>query len=163
MKKFMLSIIILSMVLSSTACFSPDEPDETVASLDTAEYRAQWSEDYEYDVPIEIDSYANFEIFLSDHPQQDLEIEELTLKFNEEFFVNNLIYAYVKSEPSGSNELEADKAVLENGTLILKMDRYVPEIGTTDMAARVCIFALSRETMTQVSTVIGLITETERE
>lgn len=161
MKKLLVILMIITTSLTHTACFSQDEPEEKGVNIDSANYRAQWDESYEYDIPIEINDYASFENFLNNHPQQDMEIEDLIKKFNEDFFNENLLYAYIKSEPSGSNKLEADKAIIENGTLILKMSRYVPEVGTADMAARVCIFAIERDTLNQVSTVIANIADEE--
>ena len=69
------------------------------------------------------------------------------------------IYAYVKSEPSGSIMLFAKTVRLENNILTLYMERIVPEVCTDDMATRICLFGINREKIKDVRKVNVLIAE----
>lgn len=172
MKRKITLILSFLIILSITACssipgFNGDNPSNTtIEELDiiSAEYRATWKESYVYDSIIQISNYSRFISFLDNHPMQSGD-NELADIFNEEFFENNTIYAYIKSESSGSNQLNADRAEieydsqLETKKLILHMNRTVAEIGTTDMATRICLFGIGNDDIQDFTNIVAVVHE----
>lgn len=134
-------------------------PEQSPTELDiiSEEYRAVWKESYQYDSPILINDLKELEEFLNNHPAQSSNEDVLQHNYNDEFFNQNLIYAYVKSEGSGSVNLTVEKAELHGNILKLFMNRTVPDVGTTDMATRVCLFSINREDIKNVKEVEGII------
>ena len=133
-----------------------------ILDIKGAQYRAQWQDDYNYDTPILIDDHNSLNTFLNQHQHQNDFENALREKFDESFFENSVIYAYVKSEPSGSNQLKVDRAVLKENVLELHMINIIPEMGTMDMAARVCFFGIRRADLEGVESVEARI-EVKRE
>lgn len=123
------------------------------------EYRAQYIDGYSYGSPILIDSVEKWQVFLDEYPGQSTTEDALQRDFDKEFFQDCVLYAYVSSEASGSNRFSAVKAELIGDTLKLYMMRTIPETGTDDMAARVCIFGVKRENIKNVRTVEVIIEE----
>lgn len=121
------------------------------------EYRAIWKENYKYNTPILIYDLKDFKRFLSDHPAQSANDDILQKTYNDEFFNQNVIYAFVKSEGSGSVGLTVNKAEIDEDTLKLFMDRIVPGDGTDDMASRICLFGINREDIKDIKEVEGII------
>ena len=134
-------------------------PEQSPTELDiiSEEYRAVWKESYQYDSPILINDLKELEEFLNNHPAQSSNEDVLQHNYNDEFFNQNLIYAYVKSEGSGSVNLTVEKAELHGNILKLFMNRTVLDVGTTDMATRVCLFSINREDIKNVKEVEGII------
>lgn len=132
----------------------------TIVELETinGEYRAVWNENYEYDKPLKIENHSEWVDFFNEHPESGME-DNFKKEFTKEFFEDNVLYAYVKSEPSGSILLLTKSVQLQNDILTLYMERIVPEVGTEDMATRICIFGISREKIKNVRTVNVLISE----
>ena len=124
------------------------------------EYRAVWKEDYQYNTPILIDSYEKWTEFREQHPQQSTAEDVLREEFDQQFFKDNVIYAYIKYEGSGSVKIRADKAVITEGNILnLHMTRTVPPLGTTDMAARICLFGIDRGVNDSIEKVQPIISE----
>lgn len=127
--------------------------------LVSGEYRAIWKESYKYDTPILINDLNALEEFLSNHPAQLSNKDILQQNYNDEFFKQRVIYAYVKSEGSGSIKLTVKKAEIDGDILKLFMERIVPKEGTTDMATRICLFGINRDDIKNVKIVEGVILE----
>jgi len=125
--------------------------------LVSGEYRAIWSEDYKYDTPILLNNLNDLEEFLSNHPAQSANQDILQHNYNDEFFKEGVVYAYVKSEGSGSIKLIVNRAELNENILKLFMERTVPEEGTDDMATRICLFGINRDDIKNVNAVEGII------
>lgn len=147
----------------------PDEDNkstnQTPKSLDlvSGEYGAPWKESYKYDIPILIDSLSDWIEFLKDHPIDRIKDNISLENYNDEFFKERLIYAYVKSEGSGSNNLRVNRAELNGDKLNLFMTRTVPVVGTCDMATLVCLFGINRDDIKDVKAVEGIILHLEHE
>ena len=144
--------------------FLEDEQNQTqlaVVELETinGEYRAVWNENYEYDTPLKIDNFSDWVNFFKEHPESSPTENVLNRNYTATFFEDNVLYAYVKSEPSGSITLFAKTVRLENDKLTLYMERTVPEVCTDDMATRICLFGINREKIKDVRTVDVLIAE----
>lgn len=148
----------------------PNIPTTTELDIISAEYRTEWKEYSEiYDTPILISNHARLLVVLDNNPDMSSDSELFEL-FDEDFFEDNVIYAYIKSEASGSNQLTVDRAVFEdvgdsereNNKLILYMNRYTSEIGTADMAARVCLFGVTREDIEEVEEIVKVVSEAKR-
>ena len=122
-----------------------------------SEYRAEWKESYKYNSPILIDSYIDLMEFLKKHPSQSTSEDIILEKYDKDFFKQGIIYAYVKSEGSGSVSLSAKKAELTRDKLRLYMERIDPGEGTTDMATRVCLFGIKRNDVKNIKSVEGII------
>jgi hypothetical protein len=152
MKRLIAVVLLLSVVLSGGCAGGNLE-------IIKAEYRAQYIDEYSYGTPILIDSIEKWQAFLDEHPEQSTNEDVLQRDFDKEFFKDRVVYVYVSSEASGSNQLAADKAEITGDTLKLYMTRTIPETGTDDMAARVCIFGLKRENIKNVKTVEVMIEE----
>lgn len=133
--------------------------DQAGIELDVmmAEYRALWKENYKYDTPILIDNMSDWKIFLSEHGQQSITEDVLDKDFNDDFFKHSVLYAYIESETSGSIELHAKGARLNEDKLILSMERKAPLNGTMDMAARICLFGVRRDMIKNVKSVEAFI------
>ncbi|NLL00625.1 MAG: hypothetical protein GX271_08195 [Clostridiales bacterium] len=126
--------------------------------LVSGEYRAIWKENYKYETPTLINGLDDLEVFLSNHPAQSSSEDILLRNYNDEFFSQNVIYVYVKSEVSGSIELNVKRAELDEDILKLFMERTVPKNGMTDdMATRVCLFGINRNDIKNIKTVEGII------
>jgi hypothetical protein len=138
---------------------SPGVGSATKLEITGAEYRVQWEEEYKYNTPILIENISDWKKFLKDHPEQSANEDNLKQKFDEAFFKDSVVYAYVKSEGSGSNKLNVDRAELQGDKLKLFMKRTAPQIGTADMAARVCLFGIKRDKIKGVKTVEGIVQE----
>ncbi len=135
----------------------PVESPSIELDLVSAEYRARWKESYNYDTPILIDDLAALTDFLKNHPVQLSSVDTLQQNYNDEFFMHSVVYAYVESEGSGSIKLTAESAQLSGDTLKLFMERIVPEVGTADMAALVCLFGISRDDIKSIKSVEGIV------
>jgi uncharacterized protein YcfL len=135
------------------------DTENTPVELDlvSGEYRAIWKESYNYNTPILINDSNNLKEFLNTHPAQSASEDILQQNYNDEFFKQSVIYAYVKSEGSGSVKLTVNRAELNGDILKLLMDRAVPKVGTTDMATRVCLFGVIRNDIKNVKTIEGII------
>jgi hypothetical protein len=153
-------LIFLALLLLATGCGMPARGDGSVQlSVVKGEYRAQWQDNYQYDTPILIDKFADWQKFLKDHPAQSTTEDVLKQEYKESFFKEHLLYVYIKGEPSGSNTLTVKGATRQEDTLKLGMERVVPEQGTDDLASRICIFGLKREDVKNVKAVEGVISE----
>lgn len=150
--------------VDTVTSISEDEQNQSqpvVVELKTinGEYRAVWKENYEYDTPLKIENYSDWVTFFREHPESSATENVLNQNFTATFFKDNVLYAYVKSEPSGSIKLFAKTVRLENDILTLYMERIVPEVCTDDMATRICLFGINREKIKDVRTVDVLIAE----
>ena len=133
-------------------------PDNTVKlDIVRGEYRAISRESYKYNTPILIDNITDWAKFLKNYPSQSINEEILQQNFNEEFFRQSVVYAYAKSEGSGSVRLTAKEAKLTGDKLKLFMERTVPEGGTGDMATRICLFGVKSDDVKNVKSVEGII------
>ncbi|MGE5577315.1 MAG: WD40/YVTN/BNR-like repeat-containing protein [Syntrophothermus sp.] len=141
----------------------PTEQPSIELEIVSGEYRAQWKETYKYDTLVLIDNLSDWKEFLKNHPAQSKYEDLLLQDYNDEFFKHSLIYAYVKSEGSGSNELTVKGTELNGDKLKLFMIRTVPGNGTSDMATRICLFGLKRDKVKNVKVVEGIITEKQLE
>lgn len=135
----------------------PEEQFLLELDLASGEYRANWKESYNYDTPILIDSLVDWTEFLKEHPSESANTDTLLHNYNDEFFEERLIYAYIKSEGSGSNNLKVNRAELNGDRLDLFMDYSVPELGTCDMATLICVFGIKRNDIENVKTVEVII------
>ena len=135
--------------------------EQSLIELDiiSGEYRARWADSYKYDTPILIDNLTDWREFLKNHPEQSENVDSLQQNYNDEFFKKHIVYAYVKSETSGSIKLTGVSAELNGDKLNLFMKRISPEVGTSDMATRVCLFEIKRDDIKNVKTVKGIILE----
>ncbi len=131
--------------------------------LVSGEYRAIWSEDYKYDTPILLNNLNDLEEFLSNYPAQSSNQDILQRTYDDEYFMKNVVYAYVKSEGSGSVKLTVKKAEIDRDKLKLFMDRIAPGVGTTDMATRICLFGINRDDIKNVSVIEGIILDVASE
>lgn len=142
----------------NTGSTDPQAPDNTVKlDIVRGEYRAIWKESYKYNTPILIDNITDWAKFLKNYPSQSINEEILQQNFNEEFFRQSVVYAYAKSEGSGSVRLTAKEAKLTGDKLKLFMERTVPEGGTGDMATRICLFGVKSDDAKNVKSVEGII------
>ncbi len=171
-------LITLMLFFTATGCVAKDpkvETPQTSAPRQTqpiqtepgrienegTQYRAADSDAYTYDTPILLDSFAVFEAFVENHPQQSENEDTLAHSFNEAFFDEHVLYAYVKSEGSGSIKLEVNETQVEGTVLSLFMKRTVPDIGTDDMATRICLFVIEKGILESVVTVEAVIETVE--
>lgn len=122
-------------------------------------YRAIWKESYHYDVPILIDNLTALTDFLKKHPAQSATGDTLQQNYNEEFFKHSIMYAYVKSEGSGSINLIAKNAELNGDQLNLYMERTSQSEGTDDMAALVCLFGIIKDDNKNVKSAVTIISD----
>jgi len=153
-------LIFLALMLLVTGCGMPARRDGTIQlPVVKGEYRAQWQDGYQYDTPIFIDKYADWQKFLQDHPAQSATEDVLRQEYGEGFFQDHVLYVYIKGEASGSNTLTVKGATRQGETLKLLMERVVPDQGTDDMASRICVFGLKREDVKNVKVVEGVIAE----
>lgn len=183
MKRKILFLVFLLILLSISGCKSifhielgshPDQDDKPTNNglnvknlpveqspielgLVSGEYRAIWKENYKYDTPILINDLDDLEEFLSNHPQQSASEDMLQQYYDDEFFSQNVIYVYVKSEISGSIKLNVKSAELNGDILKLFMEHKVPEGMDDDMATRVCLFGINRNDIKNVKTMEGII------
>jgi len=123
------------------------------------QYRAQYSDQYQYDTPILIDSLSAWEEFFSTHPEQSKNEDTLHKDYDKAFFNDSVIYAYIKSEGSGSIKLKVKGAELREDKLRLFIERINPGEGTDDMATRICLFGIEREKIKNLKTVEAIIEE----
>lgn len=123
------------------------------------EYRAQWSGTYNYDTPILIDSLSAWKEFIKSHPEQSVNEDILQKNYGRAFFKDNVIYAYVKGESSGSIRLKVKGAELDGDKLKLSMERINPGGGTFDMATQICLFGLKRGSIKNVTVVEAIIVD----
>ena len=167
-------IVVILAVLALTGCsYSFIETDTSLSkekqtqtqkpaveleSL-TEEYRAVWEEDYEYDVPQIIENYSDWVDFFKRHPESSPTENILNRDFTATFFEDNVIYAYLESEPSGSILLLAKAAEIEGDKLNLIMERIIPEVGSDDMATRICLFGINRDEINNVRSINVTIDE----
>ncbi|MFP4014828.1 MAG: hypothetical protein ACLFVQ_12130 [Chitinispirillaceae bacterium] len=166
------SVTILLLALLSGCAAPARNTDSTPHSQTTpspdnrihfkgAEYRAQWQDDYNYNTPILIDTHSKWKTFLNRHPGEFTAPDTATDFYSQQFFQDSVVYAYLKSEPSGANQLRIQKAALENDTLKLYMENIIPQIGTMDMATRVCFFGIGRNVMKRFSEVEAVVIRKE--
>lgn len=168
------SIIVIFAVLALTGCsYTFVETDTSLSKekltqtqkpsveleIITEEYRAVWEENYKYDVTQIIENYSEWVDFFKRHPESSISENVLNRDFTATFFEDNVLYAYVKSEPSGSNLLLAKAVELEGDELRLIMEHIVPEVGSDDNATRICLFGISRDSIKNVRTVNVSINE----
>lgn len=156
MKRFLAAAFIVLFLFTTSGCGSRGNGD---LSLVGGEYRAQWEDDYRYDTPILIDSYQEWLEFLETHPAQSSNEDVLEQDYSQDFFADHVIYAYIKGEASGSNTLTAKGAARKDNILQLTMERFVPDQGTDDLAARICVFGLKREDLKGIQEVEVIILE----
>lgn len=162
-----LTVLLLMALLVCTGCASQripstDGPAETgPADLNivAGEYRAQYSHDYQFSVPLLMDDFSGWEVFLMNHPGDSSKEDALVQAYDESFFDHSVVYAYIESEPSGSISLKVKKVVLEGSVLKLYMERTIPQMGTDDIAVRICLFGISREDLKGVKSVDAVINE----
>ncbi len=159
-------ILLITAMLVCTGCAPQPNASSPAATNSPAplkivsgEYRAVWNESYQYGKPLLIDTFSDWEVFLMDHPGQSQTEDPLMQDYDESFFRNSLIYAYIESEPSGSITLLTGNAVRDGSILKLYMQRIVPQVGTDDMAARVCLFGITRDDAARVKKVEAVISE----
>ncbi len=154
------------MLLVFTGCVKPStdkgtdtEQPSINLELVSGDYRAIWEEDYKYDTPILIDNLYDWKEFLNNHPAQSTNEDVLQQDYDDAFFEDSVIYAYLKSEGSGSNKLTVSGAKLNGDKLELFMERIVPEEGTDDMATRICLFGVKKDNLKNIKEVEGIILE----
>ncbi|MFP4164793.1 MAG: hypothetical protein ACLFQB_04115 [Chitinispirillaceae bacterium] len=161
---------LFSLFLLFTACAGTTEkpiPSEHTTSSQKqistkgAEYRAQWRDDYNYNTPVLIDSFRKWQDFLAAHPGNFTRPDSATEHYSRSFFQDSVVYAYLKSESSGANQLRIEKVRLEGDTLKLYMENIIPQMGTMDMATRVCFFGISRDVMDKAEEVEAVIIRKE--
>lgn len=155
--KRMLIVLLIGLLLLAGCVGKNQETNEL--EVKGVEYRAQWNEQYKYDTPILIDSLSAWEEFFKTHPKQSISEDILQKSYDETFFEDSAIYAYIESEGSGSIKLKVKGAELSGDKLRLFMERLNPEVGTCDMATRICLFELKREKIKNVKTVEAIIEE----
>jgi len=97
--------------------------------------------------------------FLKKHPAQSATGDTLQQNYNEEFFKHSIMYAYVKSEGSGSINLIAKNAELNGDQLNLYMERTSQSEGTDDMAALVCLFGIIKDDNKNVKSAVTIISD----
>lgn len=148
MKKIISIILLVLMIF--IGCEKKIEKSIEVVSR---EYRAIWSEDYNFDTPILIDNLSDLKNFIEEHPEQFANENKFLEDYNEEFFKSKLIYIFIKSESSGSNNISAKGVKIEGAKLTLIINREVSEIGTADMAAWICLFEVNRSDIKDIKTV----------
>ena len=156
-KVFVLLFAVL--LLTVTGCGRTHEDGSVDLKVVKGEYRAVWEDHYRYDTPILIETFADWQKFLEDHPAQSAAEDFLEQEYTEGFFGDHLLYVFLKGEASGSNTLTVKGANLKNDTLELLMERVVPDEGTDDLATRICIFGVKKEDVKNVTTVKDIILE----
>jgi hypothetical protein len=155
MKQLIAILLLISLVLLF-GCAADN------LEITKAEYRAQYGDAYNYGTPILIESIEKWQAFLDEHPEQSTTEDVLQRDFDQEFFQDRVLYVYISSENSGSNLLTAEKAEITGDTLKLYLTRTIPETGTDDLAARICIFGVKRANSKNVKTVDVIISEIGR-
>jgi hypothetical protein len=168
------SIIVILVVLALTGCsntfidtdtplsketFTQTQKTKVELEIITEEYRAVWEENYLYDEPQIIENYSDWVDFFELHPESSPTENVLKRDFTANFFNENILYAYLESEPSGSILLLAKAAEIEGDKLILIMERIIPEVGSDDMATRICLFGINRDEINNVKSINVTIDE----
>ena len=112
-----LTVLFLIILLVCTGCASqripstagPVETGPAALNIVSGEYRAQYSHDYQFSVPLLIDDFSGWEVFLMNHPGDSNKDDTLVQAYDESFFEHSVVYAYIESEPSGSISPESKK------------------------------------------------------
>ncbi|MDF2608232.1 MAG: hypothetical protein K0S34_2430 [Bacillales bacterium] len=152
MKKFYI-VLVGVLILMVVGCGKEKSSGPVELDFGAGAYRANWDENNLTDKAIKIDSSKLMNEFLEQHVPFSEEDKEVVNKYNEDFFKDNVIYAYVTNESSGSNQLESANAIRDGENLKLKVKRVIPQIGTMDMASRVALFELKRDDVENVTNV----------
>ncbi len=147
-------LIVLALILS---IFFIQGCTTSEIEILKADYRAEYNDMYILGEPLMIDSFEQWELFLESHPEQFQNEDNLEWDFDELFFEDRIIYAYISNESSGSNRFEAEKAEVSNNILRLFMTRTIPQTGTDDLATRVCLFGIDRVSIQNIRTVEAII------
>lgn len=147
-------LIVLALILS---IFFIQGCTTSEIEILKADYRAEYNDMYILGEPLMIDSFEQWELFLESHPEQFQNEDNLEWDFDELFFEDRIIYAYISNESSGSNRFEAEKAEVSNNILRLFMTRTIPQTGTDDLASRVCLFGIDRGSIQNIRTVEAVI------
>jgi len=133
---------------------SDDKLSEELREMSFA-YMAGWNRTYEYDTPMLIDSLSKFKEFVNNHNPYQLDKKTLYGKYDETFFEQNVIYAYIKSEESISSKLRVDSIEVEDE--ILKLYMTHTQGGSDLMGSSVCLFGINRSKIQNVKSVQGII------
>ena len=154
MKKVLVFLFAV-LLLAVTGC--GQSRGDGFLKVEKGDYRAVWGDHYQYGIPILIETFAQWQRFLEDHPAQSDTEDVLKREYKEDFFGDHVLYVFIKEESSGSNTLTVKGAKMENDTLELIMERVVPAEGTDDLATRICIFGIKKEDVENVKTVNEVI------
>ncbi|MFZ3171153.1 MAG: hypothetical protein WA118_04125 [Carboxydocellales bacterium] len=152
---------VISPVVDNTSSVKETHIEQPLIELEIVrgEYRAIWKRSYNYDKPMLIDNLIHWKEFLKNYPAQFTNRDVLQQDYNDDFFKHSVVYAYIKSEGSGSIKLKVKRAELYGDKLRLFMERSVPEIGTADMATRICLFGIKKDKIKNVKAVEAIILE----
>lgn len=162
-----LAVLFMITLLLCTGCAAqripsaatPVETGPVALDIVPGEYRSSWHDTYQFSKPLLLDTFGAWEVFLMDHPDYSSREDPLVQEYDESFFDHSVVYAYIESEPSGSIRLKVTKSVLEGSILKLYMERTIPQMGTDDMAARICLFGIKRDDLKGVKSVEAVINE----
>lgn len=160
--------VFTKMILNDTKLMSVCDKNENHVSIKdeavkvdviSSVFRIVWKDNYQYDTLILIDTMLDFREFLKNYQAESAEEDILQKDYNDEFFKENIIYTYVKSENSGSIKLKVKGATRSQDNLKLFIERTDAEEGTADMAAWICLFGINRDDINNIKTVESIICE----
>ncbi len=133
------------------------ETDGTLLELKTAEYITQYNINYQYDTPILIESYAQWQEFVVSHP--NFYNGDALQHYDENYFEDSIIYAYVKKEPNYGVSLKVYKSIITDDILELFMVRNVPKVVAPLEETLICLFGLNRNDIQNIESVRAIILE----
>ena len=82
---------------------------------------------------------------LEDFNRECSSVVPYNAKYDEEFFKEKFLLLYCMFEPSGSNTLEITSVDEADNSIEFEITRYVPFVGTCDIAYWLCIAEIDRE------------------
>ncbi len=151
MKKIVPIILVITFILIGATRILGWADD----NLD--QYRVYYTEpnytEFEQGTTKVIDSLEEFTEFLQGNPPDSSKLASLLKKYNEEFFIDNVVYAHLLMMASGSTKVNASKVDFLNGQLKLTIKTKTPEIGTCDIANWVSLFPLDRNIAKNVKSI----------
>lgn len=144
MKEITVLSLLLLMILAG--CSAPDIGSNSPGSLRVTindQYKTGYSPE-NLNQTILIDSFTDFEAFLTKHEPGEEKATSLLDLYNQEYFKHNVLYAQTLEISSGSTQVTAEKSKLVDGTLKLEIVTKTPSIATMDMAYWVCLFGVDK-------------------
>lgn len=152
MRLFILTMAFVfgGLIVGCTSSIEPETYSVNNQSVTRVRTDTDWSENLHGEAT-HIDSLStltnyieeNEELF--DFTQGNPSFETIVDNYDETFFEHNTLLLIAYEENSGSITHEIDNIQIDNGELIVNVERTKPQAGTTDMAAWHLIVELDRD------------------